>query len=213
MAPLIHKNIRTEIKLCTINICGVSPRSRFVLDKYVNDCNFDAVAVQETGSDDFETISLSNMSTITDPNQAKNKGAALYVNEQHSITKLGQISHKFNSIDSCWGLAVLNGARYIIGSVYVKLNAITGVSDILSMLDKAQQLSTNLKSKGVILLGDMNARHQSWGDSTSNDYGRKLFEDLDTTRFSIMTANSPSFLCSNGSSYIDLMILSKNIAS
>ena len=213
MAPQTRKNSSNEIKLCTINICGVSTRSRFVLDKYVNDSKYDAVAIQETGSDDIETITLSNMSVITDLNKAKNKGAALYVNDQHSITKLEQISQKFTNIDACWGLAVLNGTRFVIGSVYVRLNAITGVTDILSMLDKAQQLSTKLKSKGVILLGDMNARHQSWGDSTSNDYGKKLFEDLDTTRFSIITASSPSFLCTNGSSFIDLMIISNNIRS
>ena len=213
MAMSKESNNSSAIKICTINICGLSSRSRFVLDKYVYDNDFDAVAVQETGSDDIESILLSNMTTVTDSNHATNRGAALYVKDQHSITKLEEISQNFNSLDSCWGLTVINGTRYILGNVYVNLEAISGISHILSMLDRAQRLSSKLKAKGVILIGDMNARHQSWGDSTSNEYGKKLFEDLDNSQFTIMTANTPSFLCVNGSSFIDLVIISNSIAS
>ena len=213
MAMSKENNNSSAIKICTINICGLSSRSRFVLDKYVYDSDFDVVAVQETGSDDIESILLSNMTTVTDSNHATNRGAALYVKDQHSITKLEEISQNFNSLDSCWGLTVINGTRYILGNVYVNLEAISGVSHILSMLDRAQRLSSKLKAKGVILIGDMNARHQSWGDSTSNEYGKKLFEDLDNSQFTIMTANTPSFLCVNGSSFIDLVIISNSIAS
>ena len=120
-----------DIKVCTINICGLSDRSRFVLDKYAYDNKFDAIAVQETGNDDIEAISLSNMSTIIDSNHSTNRGTALYVNNQHSITKLEQISKNYKTVDSCWGLAVLNGTRFIIGNIYVKLADIIGVSDDL----------------------------------------------------------------------------------
>ena len=202
-----------DIKLCTINICGLSDKSRFVLDKYAYDNKFDGLAVQETGNDDIEAISLNNMSTITDSNHSINRGTALYVNNQHTITKLEQISQNYKNIDSCWGLAVLNGTRFIIGNVYVKLADLNGISDVISMLAKADQISSQLKAKGVILVGDMNARHTSWGDTRSNEYGTKLFNDLDNTKFSIRTADTPSFLCENGSSYIDLVILSNDIVS
>ena len=213
MAMSNHKNKRNEIKICTINICGLSEKSRFVLDKYVDDNKFNAVAVQETGNHNIDSISLSNMQVITDPNNASNKGSALYIKETHTITNLPELSTKYKNVDSCWGLVVINGTRYIMGNVYVKLNAITGISDVISMLNKAHQLNSKLKSKGVILIGDMNARHPSWGDSTMNAYGKKLFQDLDNTKFSIKTADEPSFLCTNGSSYIDLIIVSNNITS
>ena len=213
MAISKKTNNSSVTKICTINICGLSSRSRFVLDKYVHDNDFDAVAVQETGTDDIESISLSNMTTLTDSNCAINRGAALYVKDQHSIAKLEEISQNFNSLDSCWGLTVINGTKYILGNVYVKLESIMGISHVISMLDRAQQLSSKIKAKGVILIGDMNARHQSWGDSTSNDYGKKLFKDLDSTKFTLLTANTPSFLCTNGSSFIDLVIISNTIVS
>ena len=79
------------------------------------------------------------------------------------------------------------------------------------MLHKAQELNTKLKSKGVILIGDLNARHPMWGDSSSNEYGKKLFDKLDHAKFTIRAADTPSFLSSNGSSYIDLVIVSSNI--
>ena len=201
------------IKICTINICGMSSKSQFVLDKYVYDSDLDAIAVQETGTDDIEALSLSNMTMITDSNHATNRGAALYVKDKHSLTKLEEISKNYNNLDSCWGLVVINGTRYILGNVYMKLESISGISHVISMLDRAQQLSSRLKAKGVILIGDMNARHQSWGDSTSNQYGKKLFEDLDNTQFTILSANTPSFLCGNGSSFIDLAIVSNSIVS
>jgi exonuclease III len=86
-----NTNSIADIKICSINICGVSERSRIPLDKYVYDEQYDLVAIQETGSVSMEKISLSNMSTITDSNQAINKGVALYVQNKHSITKLEEI--------------------------------------------------------------------------------------------------------------------------
>ena len=215
MATKTPKRNSSVIKICTINIDGLSEKSRFCLDKYQDDNSFDCIAVQETRKTDIESISLCNMSAIMDSNNALNHGAALYTQDRHSIAKIEEISQDFTNIDSCWGLVVINGTRIIVGSVYVKLGTVNVISDVLSMLAKAQHISTKLKSKGVILVGDMNSRHQSWGDHTSDVNGRKLFNSLDSTKFSIMTANSPTFLCDNsgkkGSSFIDLAIVSNSI--
>ena len=201
------------IKICSINICGISERSRIPLDKYVHDEQYDVVAIQETGSANMDKIPLTNMSPITDSNEAKNRGVASYAHNNHSITKLEDISKDFQNIDSCWGLTVINNTRYIVGNVYVKLGDVNGISNTIDMLHKAQQMNTTMKSEGVILVGDMNARHPMWGDSTSNEYGRALFDKLDHSQFTVLAADSPSFLCTNGSSYIDLVIVSNKISS
>ena len=210
----VNNPISTEdIKICSINICGISERSRIPLDKYVYEENYDVVAIQETGSVNIEKIKLSNMSTITDCNEARNKGVALYTKNNHSITKLEEISQNVKNIDSCWSLIVINNERFIVGSVYVKLGDVNGIASIIDMLQKAQDMNTKLKSKGVLLIGDLNARHPLWGDSTSNEYGLKLFDELDHPKFAIRSADSPSFLCSNGSSCIDLVIVSNNLVN
>ena len=204
---------RRDIRICSINICGLSDRSKLLLDKYVDEQKYDAVAIQETGKVSMEKLSLCNMNPITDSNEATNKGAALCVKSEHSITKLEDISANYKNIDSCWGLIVINNQRYILGNIYVKLGDVSGITDMISMLKKAQQVSAKLKSRGVILTGDMNARHQFWGDSTDNEYGRKLLEKVDQSQFTIMTAQIPSFLCTNGSSYIDLVIVSNSLVN
>ena len=66
----------TLLNLCSINICGMSHRSRFVLDKYCDEKKLDIVAVQETGTCNAEALHLTNMNTITDSNDSRNKGCA-----------------------------------------------------------------------------------------------------------------------------------------
>ena len=216
MAVKTQERKKKQIKICSINIDGLGDRSKFFLDKYQYDEDFDVLVVQETRKDNIDSISLCNMCTIMDSNQAINSGVALYVNERHSITKILEISENFKNIDSCWGLVVLNGARFIMGTVYVKRGAETGISDVLAMISKAQQMAPKLRAKGVILLGDMNARHPSWGDHRMDENGKKLFRDLDNTLFSIMTPNTPTFFGTNQgtncTSVIDLAIISNNIA-
>ena len=50
-----------------------------------------------------------------------------------------------------------------------------------------------------------------WGDDVCNEYGKQLFANLDHTKFSIVTSKTPTFLCENGHSFIDLMIVSRNL--
>merc|ERR1712105_21410 len=64
---------------------------------------------------------------------------------------------------------------------------------------------------GVIVTGDYNARHFSWGDSVNNEYGKQPVDLLDHTRYSISIPKSQTFLCANGGSYIDFSIISNNI--
>ena len=80
------------------------------------------------------------------------------------------------------------------------------------MLDAAEKRKTKLKASGVILMGDFNARHCSWGHNINNYYGTQLAETLDNTKYSVCTPKTPTFLCSNGKSYIDLNIISNSIA-
>ena len=162
---------KNNIKLGTLNICGLSTRSKFALNKFIDDEQLDILALQETETADLVKLELNNMSVICDTNKAGNKGSALYISNKYSITKLDSISKLSRNIDSCWGLVVINNRRYIIGSVYAKLKYKPAIKEILSMLKAAHDKQAELKATGVILKGDFNARHLSWGDSLNNEYG------------------------------------------
>ena len=199
------------IKLCSINISGFSKRSKLTLDKYVESEGFDIVTVQETGTCDRTKLKLSNMNCITDRNNARNRGSVLYLKDKYSLAALDQISAISKDIDSSWGLVIINNSRYIVGTVYCKLNYDPAVDEIIAMLNKAKSISKQLKVKGTILMGDMNARHELWGDNTNNKYGLNLIKKLNFSEYSIISSNTPTFLTDTGSSVIDLIIVSNNL--
>jgi predicted outer membrane repeat protein len=81
-----------RIKLCSINICGMSDRSRTLLDKYSDKEELDLLFVQETGSSCKNKLNLTNMNIVTDQNNAKNRGAALYARGNVSLTNLSNLA-------------------------------------------------------------------------------------------------------------------------
>ena len=196
----------------TVNVCGLSERTKFSLNRYIEDDGIDILALQETNTSDSERLQLLNMFCISDSNKAANKGVALYVKNCHTITKLEEISKITQNLDASWGLVIINNKKFIIGSIYVKLNFSQAIKEIIKMLDKADSLQKQLKATGIILAGDFNARHIAWGDKANNSYGKELLQLLDETRFSICTSNSPTFLCSNGNSRIDMFIVSNDLS-
>ena len=200
-----------KIKFCTLNICGLSTRSKFTLNKFIDDEKIKILALQETGSTDSEVLELNNMNFITDSNNAQNKGVTLYVDNKYSLTGLDEISKISKSLDSCWGLVVVEKKRYIIGNVYVKHNHNTAMNEVSRMLAAAEQVQKKYNALGIILTGDFNARHFSWGDKVNDKYGNKLVDIIDNVKYSICTSKTPTFLCSNGSSIIDLFIISNTI--
>ena len=199
--------------MCTINICNLSPKSKFTLNKFIQDENILILSIGETESTDPEVLELNNMSVICDTNNATNKGAALYVNDRYSLTKLEAISKLSTNLDSCWGLVVIEKKRYIIGSIYVKRDYNRAMSEVSTMLNAAEELQRKHKASGIILTGDFNARHFSWGDKLCDKYGNKLVEVIDNTKYTVCTSATPTFLATknNGSSIIDLFIVSNNL--
>ena len=210
MAPNTRET-KMDLKICSINICGMFERSRFMLDKFEDVNTFDVITVQESETIDEEKLNITNMKTFTDDIRARNKGAVIYTRRKHTFTKLKELNQLSKNIDTSWGVVGIQNKRYIIGSLYMKLNNADGIQEVINMLNKAHNIKGKLKSCGVILTGDFNARHASWGDTTSNAYGKKLVELLDSTKYSICHANSPTFLSTNGSSCIDLMIITNNL--
>ena len=206
-----RKTDKGLLKFKTINICGLSERSKFLLNQYIDRDEIGILALQELDTSDRDLLQLENMFFITDTNKGANSGAALYVKDTYSITPLNEISKMSRNIDSCWGLVIANNKKYIIGSVYVKLNYPPAIKEVMKMLEKAVIVQKNLKATGVILAGDFNARHLMWGDNKTTKYGQDLVDMIDDTVFSICTADSPTFLCSGGSSVIDLFIMTNNL--
>ena len=187
----------------------MSDRSRFALDKYCYDSSIDILAVQESYTSDERNLDLKYMNYVTDCNSSANRGAMIYVNTRKlCITPLVEILKQSKNIDSAWSIVTGKAFRFIVGSVYLKLNYKDAVKDLLAMLESAKKLSTQLNAKGVIAFGDYNARHQMWGDNTENSYGKQIATELKFQDYTIISSAEPTFLSDNGNSLIDFMITS-----
>ena len=133
------------------------------------------LAVQETGDlNNSRYKYLNNMNTFVDTNYQRNKGCAIMVKKSIIFTQFKEISKLSNTIDSVWGMLSWNGKNYFVGNVYVKLDCLQGVKDMLQMLVHAQTLSQIHRCSGVILMGDFNARHQLWNDNCINSHGKYI---------------------------------------
>ena len=203
---------KTEsLSICSVNICGLSERSRFALDQYVSTKGLDIVAVQEAGRVKKDTINLAHMNPFCDSNQGANKGCVLYVHEDLRFIPLPSIAAVSKQIDSVWGLVVIGSKRIIVGTVYVKLSYNQAINEVLEMLERADKEAQRLSANGVILAGDYNARHTNWGDTTVNTYGKQLAAGIDYHRFDLVGPSSPTFVSANGHSLIDLFITTNSI--
>ena len=203
---------RQYVKLGSINIDHFSIKSQVLVDKYNEEEDFDLILIQETGTVDKEKLRLSNMKVFTDTNEAKNRGTATFIKMDIPCKDLPEIAKVTKEIDSVWCFVVVKNKRYIVGNIYAKHHYKNALDDVIKMLKVAQNKSKQLKAHGIILGGDFNSRHTLWNDRKIDANGKKLVELLNHTEFSIISSKTPSFLCIDGSSNIDLMIMSNSIA-
>ena len=66
----------------------------------------------------------------------------------YQINEIAEIS---KTVDSSWGLTVIRNKRYVVGSVYVKLNCPTAISDTVNMLVSAQNMHTVIPTFNCLL--------------------------------------------------------------
>ena len=126
-----NHNRRNNMKFCSINIGGMSEKSRFLLDKHVNDEQYDMVFVQETGTTDIERLRLHGMTTLCDSNNAKNRGVSFYLKDEHSCSEIPEITSITDNLDTVWALVVVGNTRYIVGNVYLKHHYENAISDVM----------------------------------------------------------------------------------
>ena len=72
-------NKQRKLKVCSINIGGLSERSRFMLDKYVSEKKIDVLCVQETGTADIDRHKLWNMNASLDELRAAMKEVYMFL--------------------------------------------------------------------------------------------------------------------------------------
>ena len=113
----------TELNLCQVNICSLSPNSALALSKYAYDHDLDIIAVQETKTVSPPPICNFNVEYTTPQGAHDIKGGcALYVSNK--INNTCRLTHLETTTDLIWILLDLGKTKVIVGNVYVQLNNI-----------------------------------------------------------------------------------------
>ena len=201
------------LKLCQININGLSDITKLALNRYMCQQELDVVCLSETKTETLPTGTFSRMNHILKPNKDnhKQRGVAIVAKSNIQLTRYPELEPPTADMLVC--IAKLGGHRYFICSAYSPPSDGAKLREITEALKNISDQAINMRVTGIMLLGDLNARHQAWGDHSHNKAGETLLEFSRETGLEIVYQHDePSFLCDNGSSHIDLLICSNNIA-
>ena len=97
--------------------------------------------------------------------------------------------------------------KLLIATAYIKPNSMDCLKSFLQQLEAAQHSIKTNHLHGLYFLGDLNARHEIWDDSTNILLGLQLHNHL-PYEFSSINYGDHTFLSSNGNSVNDFIIVS-----
>ena len=142
----------------------------------------------------------------------RSDGVAIIISKDLSYTRLYELELKNH--DSIWILTVVAGLKIIFGTAYLKPNETSSMEKFIKQREKVVNFYHQHILDRVLFLGDCNAnaRQCLWDDRICNLNGYLLLESL-SAEDNILNNGEKHFLSSNGSSVIDLCIVSGRIAT
>ena len=204
------KHKKEHLQICQLNVSGVSVQTTTAINKYNDQIRNDIVALQETllsSTDDHSQI-FNNMHTYTVNNSRGVSISARFDLLPQEIKEL-----KDDVTDAVWITIKFSSSIVMVGNLYVNhsRSSSNNISAALSNISSALEYCKKFDIKNIILIGDFNSRHTTWGDSKINDRGRTLLSFITTHNLTCISPNTHTFLSRNGGSVIDLSLLKGDI--
>ena len=155
-------------KICQININGMSQNTIKTLEQYVWSENIDIVCLLETKLSELPIGVFSNMRSIIKPNPINpyQRGVALLTKDNIQLTRYPDLEP--HSADTLVTVAKVGTHRLYICSVYSPPRESTKLEEILQATASLKNKMATLKVDGILLIGDLNARHETWSDHGQN---------------------------------------------
>ena len=197
------------IKISQLNICGLSDHSRLALNHFIYESDLQVMLLNETKRL-VAANELDNYSAESTIRQNGQGGVAVLLKKGIHHTRVSCLEN--DSFDSAWVITVINGKKLLVGTAYIPPNTQDSLSNLIHSLDLANKYHIDNLLDGVVFIGDCNARHIAWGDSVTNAHGIHLHEHL-VPDYKIYNDSGPTFLSSNGSSVIDLILVSGQVTN
>ena len=139
-------------------------------------------------------------------------GVALFVKSNFRYTLIKELED--NEVDALFVSVVFRSLKILFVSVYIPPNDARTLNKFLGIIVDALTRLSDFGCDELCILGDLNARHPSWYDHTSNKLGKTLLERLNNSNLTVTNIHHEStFLCNEGSSSIDLVISTHTCAN
>ena len=90
-----------------------------------------------------------------------------------------------------------------VATAYIPPDDVNGMEEFINIFGSAINLQKN-HMKGVLYVGDLNARSTFWGDSRNNKNGGTLEDYIEKKLVKILNNGEKTFYYDNGSSLIDI---------
>ena len=195
------------LKVASVNVSGLSLRTKIALDKFVNDRSLDILALQETQKEDYSEYNLTNMKITQDNNKGAFKGCAIYIREDLTYSYVTELSS--DNYDSIWIIVKIGVTNYLIGTAYINgsnTHRIASIQAFLKKVKEAKQYATQHRLHGPFVIGDFNCRSPLWGDTITCQMGYEVELFIEKEGFTALSTGENTFQAINGGSVIDLIL-------
>ena len=206
--------VQRQLRLLQLNICGISDRSHLALTNYLSHNKVDLAFLSETKTETLKTnqITPGYVYLFKKNSNSTSGGVALVLRNSAQYSRI--LNLESNVVDALFCIVHFGRKSILFCSVYIQPNNTTQLKTFLNQIDKALTEMNNLGCEEFCIIGDLNARHQSWFDHSNNRAGNLLFNHITSNDLFVTNLHHIStFLCLEGSSVIDLFISTKPLAN
>ena len=202
---MANKNYANILQL---NVTGMSSAKQVLLNKYIDDAGADFIALNETKKELPEDFFI-NHRTFSQQQTHNQGGVSLSLPKETSCFEIHDLQSK--NFDSVWCAVNFHNQSFLLATAYIPPIADTKMKECLSTLDKARSYAKLNNMKGVLFVGDLNARNLLWGDIRNNSSGSLLEQYIEEESVEILNDGQPTFYSINGSSVIDLIMTTEEL--
>ena len=200
------------LHLCQVNVSGLSQKSKIAIDRFNYKYKVDILALQETllNNSKSNLRSFHYLDTFSINND---RGVSISVAPRMGPQQIHDLQD--SHCDALWVSVKVNSTVLMIGNIYVNLSATSpnNLSACLRNIQNAFDYCNKYSIKDILIVGDFNSRHISWGDTISNNNGKELAAFIGQHNLTCITPNTQTFVTRNGGSVIDLALMKGKLSN
>ena len=200
------------LHLCQVNVSGLSQKSKIAIDRFNYKYKVDILALQETLLDNSKS-NLRSFHYLDTFSINNDRGVSISVAPRMGPQQIHDLQD--SHCDALWVSVKVNSTVLMIGNIYVNLSATSpnNLSACLRNIQNAFDYCNKYSIKDILIVGDFNSRHISWGDTISNNNGKELAAFIGQHNLTCITPNTQTFVTRNGGSVIDLALMKGKLSN